>query len=184
MDPKLVTPWIVTALVFFALYRRVRRNFGRQRVSEGRLKFRIVILSVIGALILFTSLLHPLVLAALAAGVLGGVGLGMIGLRHTKFEASSEGRFYTPHTYMGLLVTALFVARLGYRLIAVYQHAQAATPEDPNPLATLQHNPLTVIVFGLLVGYYVFFNLGVLRRGRLLPLPATATPASPATPAA
>ena len=53
MDPKLVTPWLLTAFVIFMVYRRVRRNFGRQRVSEGRLKARMIILAVVGGLILF-----------------------------------------------------------------------------------------------------------------------------------
>jgi hypothetical protein len=176
MDPKLVTPWLVAAFVIFMVYRRVRRNFGRQLVGEGRLKFRIIVLAVIGALILVGSLRHPLVLGALAGGIVGGIGLAMIGLHHTKFEVSSEGRFYIPHTYTGLLVTALFLGRLGFRLAVVYQHAQSPMPEDQNPFATFQH-PLTVVVFGLLIGYYVFFNLGVLRRSRLLVIPPAATPA-------
>jgi len=108
MDPKFVTPLLLAAVVVFFVYRRVRRNFGRQLVSERRLKFRVIVLALVGALILIGSLQHPLVLGALAGGVAAGIGLAMIGLHHTKFEASSEGRFYIPHTYTGLLVTALF----------------------------------------------------------------------------
>ena len=184
MDPKLVTPWLLTAFVIFMVYRRVRRNFGRQRVSEGRLKARMIILAVVGGLILFGSLQHPLVLAALAGGAVGGVGLAMIGLHHTKFEATSEGRFYIPHTYTGLLVTALFLGRICYRLIVIYQQSRAEAGQDQNPLAYLQRSPLTMVVFGLLIGYYVFFNLGVLRRSRelLVPPAATAEPAPTATP--
>jgi hypothetical protein len=182
MDPKLVTPWLITAFVIFIVYRRVRRNFGRQRVSEGRLKFRVIVLAVIGVLILIGSARHPLVLGALAGGIVGGIGLAMLGLHHTKFEATPEGRFFIPHTYTGLLVTALFLARLCYRMIVIYQQTQAGVPQDQNPFAYLQRSPLTVVVFGLLIGYYIFFNLGVLRRSRLLPVPPAAAPAATSAP--
>jgi hypothetical protein len=170
MDPKLITPWLITALVIFAVYRRVRRNFGRQRVSEGRLKFRIGLLAVIGALLLVISLRFPLSLAALAGGAIAGIGLAMVGLQHTKFENTSDGRFYIPHTYTGLVVTALFLGRMCYRLLVVYPQMRAAAAEDQSPLGGLQHSPLSAAVFGLLIGYYIFFNLGVLRRSQLAPL--------------
>jgi cytochrome b561 len=182
MDPKLVTPWLLTAFILFMVYRRVRRNFGRQRVSERRLKIRIIILSVIGLLILVSSLLHPVVLGALAGGVVGGIALAMIGLHHTQFEATSEGRFYVPHTYTGLVVTALFLGRLCYRLMVVYPRMHAAAQEDQNPFTSFQRSPLTVVVFGLLIGYYIYFNLGVLRRSQLLVIPPAATPTAAPTP--
>jgi hypothetical protein len=184
MDPKLVTPWILAAFVVLMMYRRIRRNFGRQRVSEGRLKFRVVLLSVVGALILFASAFHPIVLAALLGGAVAGVALALVGLRHTQFEATSEGRFYIPHTYTGLVVTALFIGRVGYRLLVNYQQMQAGAQADQNPFASLQRNPLTAVVFGLLIGYYIYFSLSVLRRSRLLVLPATAvsTPATSVAP--
>jgi hypothetical protein len=185
MDPKLVTPWVIAAFVVFVVYRRARRNFGRQRVSEGRLKFRIILLGVIGALILVASIRHPLMIGALAGGVVVGIALAMIGLQHTQFEATGEGRFYVPHTYTGLVVMALFLGRLCYRLMVNYPQMQAAAQEDQNPFANLQRTPLTVVMFGLLIGYYIYFNLGVLRRSQRLIVPPTATPgpAPTATPA-
>jgi cytochrome bd-type quinol oxidase subunit 2 len=180
MDPKLLTPWLLTAFVIFIVYRRVRRNFGRQRVSEVRLKLRAVVLAVIGALILIGSVSHPLMLGALAGGVVAGIGLAMVGLHHTQFEATTEGRFYIPHTYTGLLVTGLFLGRICYRFILVYQQAQAGVAQDQDPFAYLQHSPVTTLVFGLLIGYYIFFNVGILRRSQQLVVPPAA-PAAPAT---
>ncbi|MGA3156108.1 MAG: DUF1453 domain-containing protein [Steroidobacteraceae bacterium] len=182
MDPKLITPWLVTAFVVFIVYRRVRRNFGRQRLSEGRLKFRIIVLSVIGVLILIASIRNPLMIGALAGGIVGGIAIAMIGLHHTQFEATSEGRFYVPHTYTGLVVTALFLGRMCYRLMVIYPQMHAAAQENQNPLASLQRSPLTVLVFGLLIGYYIYFNLGVLRRSQLLIVPPAATPSPTSTP--
>ena len=72
-------------------------------------------------------------------------------------------------------MTALFLGRICYRLIVIYQQSRAEAGQDQNPLAYLQRSPLTMVVFGLLIGYYVFFNLGVLRRSRELLVPPAAT---------
>lgn len=179
MDPKLQSRIVVIALILFVVYRRVRRNFGRQRVSEGRLKFRIGLLSVIGALLLILSIRFPPALAALAGGVVGGLALATVGLRHTQFENTSEGRFYTTHTYFGLVVTALFLVRISYRLLMV----QPAAADGQSPISNLQHSPLNTLVFGLVIGYYTCFNLGVLRRSQLTPLQGAPPAPEPTTPA-
>jgi len=122
---------------WFLVYRRVRRNFGRQLVSERRLKFRVIVLALVGALILIGSLQHPL-----CSGPWRRCGsryrAGDDRLHHTKFEASSEG----PSIFRTLILVCWLRAvsgRLCYRLVVVYQQAQAATPEDKTA-ATLQRN--------------------------------------------
>jgi hypothetical protein len=46
-----------------------------------------------------------------------------------------------------------------------------------NPWAAYQ-NPLTLAIFGVVVGYYVFYNIGILRKSREPTLPSTETPAA------
>ena len=107
MDPKLFMPMLFGAVLAFAIYRRIRRNIGRQALSPGRLTARIGIFSLIGALVLFAALRDLNLLGAMLAGLAGGVALAWFGLRHTQFEVTPEGRFYTPHTYIGAFVSAL-----------------------------------------------------------------------------
>jgi hypothetical protein len=164
VDPRLLTPVLLGAVLLWAVYRRVRRNFGRQAVSRARLQWRVALLAVVGGLILLGSARSPALLAALAGGMAAGAALGFVGLRHTVFETTPEGRFYTPHTYLGLAVTALFLGRLVYRLSALYLGSQAALQQDQDPFAAYQRSPLTLAVFGVLVGYYLVFNVGVLRK--------------------
>lgn len=165
MDPR-ITPYLIAALVVWGVYRRLRRSFGRQRVRERLMWIRIGILTAIavvaGAHAIITA--HDVsALAALVAGIAGGAALGYVGLQHTKFEVQPDGRFYTPHTYIGVAVSALFLGRLLYRFLTVYDGAL------PNQgfAASYQANPTTLAVFGALVGYYVFYYLGVLQRTRL-----------------
>jgi len=160
---------LVAALLGWAIYRRARRSFGRQPVQVGRLRFRVGALAVVGTLIIVASVASMNLLAALLGGIACGASLATIGLRHTRFEATSEGRFYTPHTYIGLFVSALFIARILYRYLALYGHPQEMAQAGPNPFGQFQRSPLTLAIFGVLIGYYILFNLGVLRKSREIP---------------
>lgn len=166
MDPRLVTPYLIVALVVWSIYRRARRSIGRQRVRDGRMWLRIGILAVIAALIGVQIARNLDVLAALLAGIVGGAVLGYIGLRYTKFETTSEGRFYTPHAYIGLVILALFLGRLLYRFLYLYDGTMPAAAAGQNLAAYYQHNLSMLAIFGLWVGYYVLYYLGVLQRTR------------------
>lgn len=99
------------------------------------------------------------------AGLFGGVVLAVIGLRLTKFEATPEGRFYTPNGWIGLGVTALFLGRLAARFFTMSEGMIAAQAGAP-PFAGLQRSPLTLALFLLLAGYYVAYFAGVVRKAK------------------
>ncbi|HEX4051369.1 MAG TPA: hypothetical protein VHY19_10880 [Steroidobacteraceae bacterium] len=171
MNPKLLGPLLVGAVVLLLLYRRVRRSFGRQPVSTARLSFRAAVLGVLGVLLASAIWRQYHLVVMLGAGILGGALLGLLGLRHTRFEATEQGRFYTPHTYIGIIVLVLFVGRVVYRVAIRAAAAPAlsgAAGAAANPLAVYEHNPLTLAIVGLPIGYYVLYNLGVLRKSRAL----------------
>jgi hypothetical protein len=176
MDRHLLTPILLSALVCWAIYRRVRRSFGRQPVHERRMQWRLALLTLIGLLVLLASARDGRLLGALIGGAACGLALGYFGLRHTRIEATPQGRFYTPHTYIGLFVTALFLSRLIFRLLTVHMSADAAGQADPNPFAAYQKSPLTIAMFGVLLGYYEFYITGVLSKSRKLVLPVTDPP--------
>jgi cytochrome b561 len=110
------------------------------------------------------------VAGALGGGTLLGLGLGYFGLRHTRFETTDKGPVYIPHTYIGLFVTSLLVIRLVMRYFTVSTQQGLDATAGRDPWAAYQHNPLTIAILGLVIGYYVFYNLGVLRRSRT-PIP-------------
>lgn len=166
MDPRLVTPYLIAAIVIFGLYRRMRRAFGRQRVRDGFMWLRIGILSLAAVFIGVQIARDVDLLGILAAGIACGAVLGYFGLKHTKFEVTSEGRFYTPHTYIGLAVTALFIGRLLYRYLGMYNGLVPPENTGQDLAAIYQHNPFTLVVIGALVGYYVLYYVGVLQRTR------------------
>ena len=180
VDPKLVTPLLFAALLIWVVYRRLRRTFGRQTVRAGWMWMRVVVLALIGGLVLVGTAHNMSALEGMLGGIVCGCALGYLGLRHTQFEITPAGSFYTPHTYIGLVVSALFLSRLVYRFFSMYAGGQvglpaAAPPGDPaaSVLASSYQSPLTVAIFGVLIGYYLLFNLGVLQKTK------TAAPQTP-----
>ncbi len=167
MDPKIVTPILKVAVVAFAIYRRVRRTIGRQRFEPKRMQVRMVFLSIVGVGVLIYSGRNFELAGALIAGAVGGAAVGYFGLRHTKFETTREGQFYTPHTYIGLFISALFLGRLAYRFITLYPTMAAAHRGNEDPMA-FQKSPLTLAIFGVVIGYYVAYYAGVIKVGRKL----------------
>lgn len=169
MDPRFITPVLIAALVIWGLYRRARRFIGRQTLQPGRLWTRIGFLAVIGALVLVFSARSEETLGALLAGACCGAVLGWVGLKYTRFEATPEGRFYTPHAYIGLIVVALLVGRVLYRFVVLYS-GDPGSYAYQNPYA-YQRGPLTLAIFGTLIGYYISYYLGVLAKSRQPAIP-------------
>lgn len=163
MDQRLATSLVTGALVIWVLYRRVRRTIGRQALNPRRLQLRSASLAILACLFAWNAVHDVTLIGALLLGMLAGAGLGQLGLRHTQFEFSATGHFYTPHTYIGVGVTAVLIARLIYRFMAIHPGA-ATVHAHEDPLAS--RSPLTLAIFGLLVGYYLFYYIGLLSRAR------------------
>jgi hypothetical protein len=166
MDQKLFLPIVIGCFILWAIYRRVRRNIGRQPVRPARMRSRMLLLTVIGALIALGATRDFTLLGAMLAGLAAGAALGWFGLQHTRFEKTAQGEFYTPHTYIGLFVSLLLIARIAYRLLSILPSMHAAAQADQNPLAAFQRSPLTLAIFGVLIGYYVCYYAGVLRASK------------------
>jgi len=130
------------------------------------MQWRIGVFGVIGVVILITTIRNMTLLGGMAGGIAAGVALAWLGLRHTKFESGPDGNFYTPHAYIGLLVSTLLVGRLAYRFVVMGPALQQVAPPDTSPFAAYQSSPLTLALFGAVVGYYVAYYSGVLAHSR------------------
>jgi hypothetical protein len=176
-DFSQIGPFLLAALVVFVIYRRFRRNFGRQLLRPGRMKYRIVILALVGCLLLPTALRSGQYLAAILAGAAVGVGLALWGAERTRFQMYGGRLHYVPHTYTGIAVSLLFLGRLVYRFAQVYSGAHAssgahaanaADPSQPFAAASMVRSPLTVAIVFVLIGYYVCYYSLVLRKSKHL----------------
>jgi len=173
----------IVALVLFSLYRRYRSHIGPQLIRPRRMMLRVALFGVIGVVIL----LQPLGLdsrLALAAGLAAGAALGLLSLYHTRFETREAQHYYIPNIYIGLAVSALFVLRLGWRMMVVYPQMQQggaaqAAPGASGPMASLSgaQNLPTLALLGVVIGYYALYYIGVLMLSRRA---VAAQPAAPA----
>lgn len=166
MDQKLIFPIVMGTFVLLMIARRVRRNVGRQPVRPGPMQLRIGLFSIVGVVLALRAVSNVTLLGALLAGAAAGTALAWYGLQHTRFEKTAEGNFYTPHAYIGLAVSVLLIARLAYRFAVVYPSMHAAAQADQNLFTAYQRSPLTLALFGVLVGYYIIYYAGVLRAIR------------------
>lgn len=163
----LVGTALTTLLVLFAIYRRFRRSFGRQPLRPKSMIFRIVLLSAFGLLLLPAANASTEMALAIAAGLVAGIGLGIWGAKHTKFEKDGDKITYIPHTYTGMVVLGLFLGRLVYRFGVLFTSG-AVQASQGNPFAAIRHNPVSSCIFLILVGYYVYYYSYVLYESKHL----------------
>jgi len=164
MTPQMLTPMIMAAVMGFLVYRRIRRTFGPQPIQRNRMILRMVVLGALGLLIAATGWHNPSVLEGMLGGVLIGVVLATVGLKLTRFDRNAKGEdIYIPSPWIGGLLTALLVGRLVWRFMAVEtQMGAAAAPNAPQ----WGNSPLTLLIFGLTIGYYVGYFAGLLIHHR------------------
>lgn len=176
VDPQhLVASLIPVALLLFVMYRRVRRNFGRQKLNRGYMIFRMVLLCVVGALLLIPTFFSRELAAVTLVGAAIGVALAIWAARHTRFLQQDGVLYYLPHSYTGMIVAALFIGRLTYRFVVLSQSNFTVATTDIRPgmgdfggMSAIYHNPLTRLMFFILIGYYVYYYWFVLHESKHL----------------
>lgn len=175
VDPQhFVSALIPAVFVLFIMYRRVRRNFGKQKLKRGYLIFRMVLLCIVGILMLIPTFFSQelAVVTIIGAGI--GVGLAIWAAKHTRFLNQDGILYYLPHSYTGMIVTALFVGRIAYRVFVMAQpHTVVTTDWNPGMsdfggFSSIYHNPVTRLVFFILIGYYVYYYWYVLHESKNL----------------
>jgi hypothetical protein len=164
LNPSLVAPIGFGALILWRFYWRIRRMIGRQKLSRVRPWITVCVFPILMVLLAVASRGRPLSLSALGGGIAAGVGLGLYGLRITKFENTPEGLYYTPSAHVGIALSLLLAARIIYRLIQIYSGGGL----PPDAQMTYATTPVTMLIFGTLAGYYVTYAIGLLRWRRSL----------------
>mgnify|MGYP001547027143 CR=1 FL=1 len=172
MPAHLTNYLVMLPILAWIIWRRVSRQFGRQPIRRKRMIFRIAVFSFLGCMLALSGL-HKLALAeGLLAGVLLGGAIGLLGLRLTRFEVDPvKGDCYVPNPWIGALLTALLLGRLAWRFLVVWpqmQHVAAAAQTGGYPMHPLGYasSPLTMLVIGLLIGYYIAYFSGLLIHHR------------------
>jgi hypothetical protein len=149
---------LLIVLILWRLYLRLRRAVGRQHLTTARPWIIVILHPLLAFLFLMGAAGRPLALSALAGGLVAGVGLGIYGLRLTRFEVTPQGLYYTPSAHIGIALTLLLVGRMVYRLLVAgpmgFGGSGGGLPVPP---------PLTLLTVGPIFGYYTTYSIGLLR---------------------
>ena len=150
---------------------------------------RIVLLGVAGCALLPTALQSAQYLSAELAGAALGVGLAVWSAGRTRFLMHDGRLHYVPHTYTGIVVSLLFLGRLAFRAVQAYMGSQASHLVNDSAVNAAQpaqtfapsmvRSPLTIGIFFVLAGYYLFYYAWVLWKSKHLG-PEDVQAASPA----
>jgi hypothetical protein len=148
----------MAGLVAWRMYSRMRRLIGRQQLSVKRAWMTVCLFPLIVVILAFVSRAEPNTELALLGGLAVGTVLGTFGLRHTKFENTPAGLFYTPNAHIGIGLSLLLAGRILYRFVQMGSMVQTgpATPQFVN-------SPITLAIVGTLGGYYLTYAVGLLR---------------------
>ena len=163
MPAHLTQYLVMLPLLAWMVWRRVSRQFGRQPIRRDRAGRRPC-----RGLLALGGFHHVALAEGLFGGALLGGALGLLGLRLTRFEVDpAKGDCYVPNPWIGALLTVLLLGRLGWRLMVVWPQMQQA-PAAPGAMPPMGYaaSPLTMLVIGLLVGYYIAYFSGLLIHHR------------------
>jgi hypothetical protein len=164
MTPNMIYALMIP-LMALGIWRRVRGSFGRQPVRRKRMIARIGFLTLVGSLIAWGGLHNVRLLEGLLGGVLVGVAMGTVGLRLTRFERDAAGNdLYIPNVWIGGILSALLVGRLAWRFVALMPQLQDPAMAHATP--AFGNSPLTLAIFGLIIGYYLCYFAGLLVHHR------------------
>jgi hypothetical protein len=158
--PATIAVLLLIPLIAWRVWSRVRRMVGRQRLSRVRPWITMTIFPLLVALLAWGAL-HAGTerLWWLVGGLAIGALLALYGLKLTRFEPTREGLYYTPNLHLGIALSLLLVGRVLYRAAEVYVFNAAAASGG----ADFVRSPVTLAIFGLLAGYYVFYAAGLVR---------------------
>ena len=158
MAPPNLVFVVLVPLIAWRIYKRVRRNIGQQRSRLWRHWAGTILCPILLALFALAAMRSRNAELALAGGIVGGIGLGTWGLKLTRFAESGGNFYYTPNAYLGIGLSTLLVARVLWRFYEIYQGQVPAAGADD-----LGRSPLTLLLLGLVFGYYATYSFGLLR---------------------
>lgn len=169
----LVSAVVIVALIAWSFYRRARRTLRMQPLRQRPLVIRTVLLLAIAVLIIAATWTHPLDLAFDALAILLGGVLAWLAARGTRIEALPAGGWqYRPSTGIGILVLALLLVRVGWRLWFAEEMlgqlpnstataAPGTVPASTNPYAS---DPVTAALLLIFVAYYAGYALWLMMK--------------------
>jgi len=113
---------IPLALIVFLIYRRIKRTIGFQKYIPAVIVTRIILFSIVSAIVLFFTVTQINSLIADIAGFSIGLLLLYLAIKNKVFEKREKGLYYRAHIWIELIIMILFLARFVYRFSEYLLH--------------------------------------------------------------
>lgn len=160
---------IIAAIILFSIYRRVRRNIGWQPLNSRKIKFRTTIFLIFGLIFLAAGAFKPISLISDFVGILIGMGLAYYSGGMTRFEQRDGNWYYRPNTWIGSIVTVIFLGRLIYRFYNLYllgslSGIQSGQPDSFQKMSNMTGSSWTTGLLLIMFAYYVYYYIILLRN--------------------
>lgn len=163
MDISTIALLVLTPVLVWRIYSRLKSSMGRQRSVMQRHYTGALVFIALAVLPASQFVSEPAMLGWLAIGVAMGIGYGVWGLKLTRFETLPDGHFFTPNLRLGMVIAMLFVACLLYIGFEIYANQGSGLP---TPRVT--DYPFFLPCLGLVAGYFGTYSVGLLRWRRKL----------------
>ncbi|WP_115494668.1 DUF1453 domain-containing protein [Dyella monticola] len=156
---------LAVPLIALMIYWRARRSVGRQPVKPNALRTRLIFSFVVCALLIVSGFHRAPLIEGLFAGIVVGSVVGLLGLHLARMHPDDQFLHYSPNAWIGGSLIALLIGRIAYKFFE-WHSAMAASNANADAIASMGRTPLTQSLLGLLLGYYLIFNAGLLIRWR------------------
>ena len=173
--PLLVVPLLIVValsvvllLVPLSILQRYRMGTARQRARGWLATINVAGLSLSAVLFLVSAAMTTLWVAGAftyaALGFAGGLSLGIVGLRLTRWEWSAGALYYTPSRPLVTVVMLLVAGRVGYGFWRAWESWRAGMRGES---WLIEAGVAGALAAGAIVlGYYLAYSIGVRRRYR------------------
>ena len=170
--PLLIVPLVVLVLLLLwlvllplSLWQRYRLGKARRKAWPWLVKLNSWLLLVSSVVLLVSMAVTNIWWPGAFVYAFAGWGIGLVtgfsGLWLTRFEATSQGLFYTPNAWLILLLTLLVTVRIAMGFVEMWRYWQGKQALAMIPV--LDHASLFAVA-GLLIGYYFVYTWGLRRR--------------------
>lgn len=161
-------PIVLIALTPVMLLQRYRAGTSRQPARRWLVMLAVISTGLSASFLLFSAAFTNIwvsdAFGDTALGLAAGCALGVSGLLLTKWEPTARSLHYTPNRWMVLVITLVVAGRV---LFGLYRAGVATTSGmTGGEVATAFGVAESLSAAGLVIGYYLAYNAGVIWRIR------------------
>ncbi len=156
-------------LIAFAIFIRIKRSIGFQKYRIAVPIARILVCTLILVIVFsFGFMYHPSTLLPDAGGIIAGIGLAFLGVRHATFEMRKDGLYYRTHIWVEISILVLFFARLAWRFYDIYGSLGSMPGEQVAGQLRYEKDPVTGSIISVFCTYYIGYFIYVASKASKL----------------